>query len=93
LIIIISGEHRSRPTPLSYGLNDQNLFDTEYACHVMDISVDLTAKPEISKPALPVDSVRAQAAKGWMMKLFELHPSLVRGTGTTNQEPRERAAV
>ena len=46
----------------SYELNDNNLFNVEYA-DVLGIPFDFTAKPVISKPAPPVDSVRVQAVR------------------------------
>ena len=46
----------------SYELNEQNLFNVEYA-DVMGIPFDFTAKPVISKPAPPVDSVRVRAVR------------------------------
>ena len=46
----------------SYELNEDNLFNVEYA-DVMGIPFDFTAKPVISKPAPPVDSVRVQAVR------------------------------
>ena len=46
----------------SYELNENNLFTVEYA-DVMGIPFDFTAKPVISKPAPPVDTVRVQAIR------------------------------
>jgi len=46
----------------SYELNEKNLFNVEYA-DVMGIPFDFTAKPVISKPAPPVDTVRVQAIR------------------------------
>lgn len=46
----------------SYELNDNNLFNVEYA-DVMGIPFDFTAKPVIAKPVAPVDTVRVQAVR------------------------------
>ena len=46
----------------SYELNDQDMFDAEYA-DVLGIPFDFTAKPVIAKPATPRETVRVHAMK------------------------------
>ncbi|CBS87322.1 BPTD_3080 family restriction endonuclease [Azospirillum lipoferum] len=46
----------------SYELNDQGLFNAEYA-DVLGIPFDFTAKPVVAKPATPRETVRVQAVK------------------------------
>ena len=46
----------------SYALNDENLFDVEYA-DVLGIPFDFTAKPVVSKPVQPRKTVHVQAVK------------------------------
>ncbi|MCL2790819.1 MAG: DEAD/DEAH box helicase family protein [Desulfobulbus sp.] len=70
----------------SYELNEQNLFNVEYA-DVMGIPFDFTAKPVISKPAPPVDSVRVQAVRPDRDHLEIRFP---RVTGYRVELPKER---
>ncbi|PWC91442.1 restriction endonuclease [Azospirillum sp. TSH100] len=46
----------------SYELNDQGLFNAEYA-DVLGIPFDFTAKPVVAKPATPRETVRVHAVK------------------------------
>ena len=47
---------------VSYELNDQNLFDVEYA-DVLGIPFDFTAEPVVAPPAPPLETVRVQAVR------------------------------
>lgn len=47
---------------LSYDLNDQQLFDTEYA-NILGIPFDFTASPVVAKPTKPKPSTRVYAIK------------------------------
>src|SRR4030042_6252607 len=46
----------------SYDLNEENLFDVEYA-DILGIPFDFTAKPVISKPQTPRESVHVHAMR------------------------------
>ena len=46
----------------SYQLNDQQLFDAEYA-DIFGIPFDFTAKPVVTKPTPPVDTVQVKAVR------------------------------
>jgi type III restriction enzyme len=46
----------------SYDLNEENLFDVEYA-DILGIPFDFTAKPVISKPQRPTDTVHVHAVR------------------------------
>lgn len=46
----------------SYDLNDDGLFDVEYA-DVLGIPFDFTAQPVVVKPAPPRETVRVQAVR------------------------------
>lgn len=46
----------------SYDLNDENLFDVEYA-DIMGIPFDFTAKPQVSKPKPPIKTTHVKAMK------------------------------
>ena len=46
----------------SYDLNEENLFDVEYA-DVLGIPFDFTAKPVISKPQIPRETIQVKAVR------------------------------
>lgn len=46
----------------SYALNEERLFDAEYA-DIFGVPFDFTAKPVVSKPAPPVDTVQVKAMR------------------------------
>ncbi len=73
----------------SYELNDDGLFDVEYA-DVLGIPFDFTAKPVIVKPSRPKLVIRVQAVKERVAERPELEISFPRVEGYRVDLPEER---
>ncbi|TWA62123.1 type III restriction enzyme [Azospirillum brasilense] len=72
----------------SYELNDQGLFNAEYA-DVLGIPFDFTAKPVVAKPATPRETVRVHAVK----ERADLEIAYPRVEGYRVELPNERLSA